>query len=321
MMKRILQALPLFIGLLATLPALADYPEKPIRVVVPLAAGGTGDTLMRILGKELQAAWGQPIMVDNKPGAGTTLGSEIVAKSPPDGYTLLVNLVTGSIGASAYPNLGYDPVRAFAPVTLLIQTPFVLAVNANLPVNSVAELIAYAKANPGKLNFGSGGNGTMSHLSLELLKTRAGISIVHVPFKGSNPASMALLGGQLDGMFDAPPSVLPHVKSGKMKALAVTTRTRAASSPQVPTMIEAGLPDYEVGVWFGLAAPAATPPEIVRKLNTDVVKAMTIPSVAEALAAQGMEARTMRPDEFQAFMLSEQSKWTGVVNAAKIKFD
>ena len=318
----------LFIRILACLlffslstAAQAQFPDRPIRVVVPLAPGGTGDIFMRALSKELGPVWKQPIVIDNKPGAGTTLGAEIVAKAPPDGYTLLLNVVTGSIGQSAYPKLGYDPIRDFAPITLGFQTPFVLAVNPSLPVSTVAELIAYAKANPGKLNFGSGGNGTMSHMSLELLKTVAGIDIVHVPFKGSSPAAAALVGGQLDGMFDAPPAMLPFVKAGKLKALAVTTRTRASSAPQVPTMIEAGLPGYEVGVWFGLVAPAGTPADIVQKLNVDIARALANPALIESLAQQGMDVRTMRPEEFGAYMRSENVKWTGVVRAAKIRFD
>jgi len=311
----------LFHFLLLSSLALAQYPERPVRVVVPLAPGGSGDIFMRALSKEIGMVWKQPIVIDNKPGAGTTLGGEIVAKAPADGYTLLLNVVTGSIGQVAYPKLTYDPIKDFAPITMVFQTPFVLAVNSSLPVNSVAELILYAKANPGKLNFGSGGSGTMSHMSLELFKSFVGIDIVHVPFKGSSPAMTALIGGQLDGMFDAPPSVMPFVKTGKLKALAVTTRARASSAAEVPTMIESGLPNFEVGVWFGLVAPAATPVDIVQKLNNDIVKALATPSLVESLAQLGMDVRTMRSDEFSSYMRSESIKWTGVVKTAKIRFD
>lgn len=318
-MPRLSRLVVLFLSVWVAFPVLAEYPEKPVKIVVPLAAGGSGDILTRMLGQELTSVWNQPVVVDNRPGAGTTIGTAIVAKSPPDGYTLLFAPVTGSISSSVYQNLSYDFITDFTPITMLVQIPFILAVRPSLEVRSVEDLIRLAKEQPGKLNFGSGGNGTMSHMSLELLKARADIDIVHVPYKGSNPALLAMLGGEMDGMFDAPASLLPHIKAGRLRALAVTTGTRSPSLPEVPTMVEAGLSDFQVNVWFGLTAPAGTPSDIVQKVYRDTSAALTLPSVAERLGQLGFDIVPMGPEEFGAYMRSEVAKWTPIVRAARLK--
>ena len=268
------------------------YPTKPIRIVVPFPAGGTTDVLARAAAQKLTESLGQPAVVDNRPGAGGNIGAELVAKSPPDGYTLLMGTVgTHAINPSLYPKMPYDHVKDFAPVILVAGVPNVLVINPALPVNSVQELIAYAKANPGKLNFASSGNGTSIHLSGELFKTMAGVQMTHVPYKGSAPALQDLVGGQVQLMFDNLPSSLALIKGGKLKALAVTSSARAAALPDVPTLAESGLPGFEASSWFGLLAPAGTPQPIILKVNGDVAKWLASPEAKEKLLAQGANRR------------------------------
>ena len=298
------------------------YPTKPIRIVVPFPAGGTTDVLARAAAQKLAETLGQPAVVDNRPGAGGNIGAELVAKSAPDGYTLLMGTVgTHAINPGLYPKLPYDHVKDFAPVILVAGVPNVLVINPALPVNSVQELIAYAKANPGKLNFASSGNGTSIHLSAELFKTMAGVQMTHVPYKGSAPALQDLVGGQVQLMFDNLPSSLALIKGGKLKALAVTSATRAAALPDVPTLAESGLPGFEASSWFGLLAPTGTPPPVIARLNGEIAKWLATPEAKEKLLAQGANAAGGTPEDFARFITAETAKWQKVVKESGAKVD
>ena len=302
--------------------AAQSYPTKSIRVVVPFPAGGTTDVLARAVAQKLTESLGQPAVVDNRPGAGGNIGAELVAKAPPDGYTLLMGTVgTHAINPSLYPKMPYDHVKDFVPVILVAGVPNVLVVNPSLPVNSVQELIAYAKANPGKLNFASSGNGTSIHLSGEMFKTMAGVQMTHVPYKGSAPALQDLVGGQVQLMFDNLPSSLALIKAGKLKALAVTSLTRAAALPEVPTVAESGLPGFEASSWFGLLAPAGTPQPIVVTLNGDVAKWLATADAKEKLLAQGAIAAGGPPADFTRHIAAETAKWQKVVKDSGAKID
>ncbi len=309
-------------ALLVTTAASQGFPNRPVRVVVPFPAGGTTDLIARAVSQKLTESTGQPFVVDNRPGAGGNIGSELVAKSPPDGYTLLMGTVgTHAINPGLYPKMPYDHVRDFTPVILVAGVPNVLVVNPSLPVNSVQELIAYAKANPGKLNFASSGNGTSIHLSGELFKTMAGVQMTHVPYKGSAPALQDLVGGQVQLMFDNLPSSLALIKGGKLKPLAVTSLSRAAALPDVPTLAESGLPGFEASSWFGLLAPAGTPPAVVTKLNTEVAKWLASPEAKEKLLAQGAIAAGGTPEDFAKHIAAETAKWQKVVKESGAKVD
>ena len=302
----------------ACLPAAAigaeAYPAKAIRMVVPFPAGGTTDILARIAGQKLTEALKQQVIIDNRPGAGGNIGTELVAKSPPDGYTLLTDPgSTLTINPSLYAKLPYDPVKDFAPVTILAAVPNILVVHPSLPVKNVKELIALAKAKPGQLNYASTGAGQSTHLSMELFKTMAGVDLVHIPYKGSAPALTDLLGGQVTLMFDNMPSSLPHVQGGKLRALAVSTLKRSPAMPQLPTVAESGLPGFEVSVWFAVLAPAGTPRDIVQRLNAVLVKALHAPDVKERLAGQGAEPIGNTPEAFAATMQRDLVKWAKVV--------
>jgi tripartite-type tricarboxylate transporter receptor subunit TctC len=300
----------------------ANYPTKPVRLVVPFPAGGTTDILARAVAQTLSEAWGQQVIVDNRPGAGGNIGSDLVAKSKPDGYTLLMGTVgTHAINPSLYKNMPYDHVKDFAPVILVAGVPNVLVVNPSLPVHSVPELIAYAKANPGKLNFASSGNGTSIHLSGELFKAMTGVEMTHVPYKGSAPALTDLIGGQVQLMFDNLPSSLPFIKAGKLRALAVTSGARAAALPDLPTLAESGLPGFEASSWFGVLAPAGTPRDIVAKLNGAIAGWLASPEAKEKLLAQGAIAAGGAPDDFARHIGAETSKWAKVVKASGAHID
>jgi len=305
------------------MPAQAQtYPTKPIRLVVPFPAGGTTDILARAVAQKLSETLGQQVIVDNRPGAGGNIGSELVARSAPDGYTLLMGTVgTHAINVSLYPKLPYDPVKDFTPIVLVAGVPNVLVVNPSLPARSVAELIAYAKANPGKLNFASSGSGTSIHLSGELFKVLTGVQMTHVPYKGSAPALTDLVGGQVQLMFDNLPSSLAFIKAGKLRALAVTSKTRAAALPDVPTMVEAGVPDFEASSWFGILAPAGTPRDIVVRINAEVAKWLATPDAREKLAGQGAIAAGGAPEDFARHIASETAKWARVVKASGAKVE
>ena len=298
-----------------------SYPLKPVRIILPYAAGGGADTLTRVVAQALGDLWKQSVVADNRPGAGATIGTDMVAKAAPDGYTLLMTAGTMAVSPAAYAKLPYDVLKDFAPITLLAQTPYVLAVNARVPVQNFAELLALARSAPGKLNYGSPGNGTLSHLTYELLRSRAGIHSTVIAYKGSNPALIDVLGGQVDFVLDTPAAVMQHVRSQKLRALGVTTAKRAPIMPGVPTIGESGVNDFEVSVWFGLMAPAGTPAEIVRKVHADVVTVLALPAVAERLKTEGMEPVTMQPAEFAAYLRSEVSKWAALVKQANIKFE
>ena len=316
---------------LAPTPAAAQaaWPSKAVRLVVPFAAGGTTDILARSLAPELQKAFGQPFVVDNKPGAGGNTGAADVAKSAPDGYTLLMGTVgTHAINAALYPKMPYDPVKDFVPITLMAGVPNVFVMNpalaAKYGINSVADFIKVAKANPGKFNMASSGNGTSIHLSGELFKSMSGTYMVHFPYRGSGPALIDLIGGSMDLMFDNLPSALPHIKAGKLKGLAVTSAKRSDAIPELPTIAEAGgaaLKGYEASSWFGLMAPAGTPPEIVSRIQQETAKALGSPALKERLQAQGAIPSGMSSADFVAFIAAETRKWAAVVKASGAKVD
>jgi tripartite-type tricarboxylate transporter receptor subunit TctC len=305
------------------------WPAKPVRIVVPFAAGGTTDILARALAPELQRAFGQPFVIDNKPGAGGNNGAAEVAKAAPDGYTFLMGTVgTHAINPSLYPKMPYDHVKDFAPVTLVAGVPNVLVLNPasaqKYGIGSVSDLIRAAKANPGKLNVASSGNGTSIHLAAELFKTMTGTYMVHIPYRGSGPALIDLMGGQMDLMFDNLPSSMPHIRSGKLKALAVTSAVRSAALPELPTIEQAGGPalkGYEASSWFGLLAPAGTPAEIVQRVQAETAKALASPAIKERLAAQGAIPSGNTPAEFARMIEAETKKWSAVVKASGAKVD
>ena len=298
------------------------FPAKPARIVVPFPAGGPLDTTARAIAQRLSESWGQGVVVENKPGAGGNIGADFVAKSPADGYTVVMGaLSTHAVNPSLYAKMPYDAQKDFAPITRVAITPNVLVVNPALPVHSVRELIAYAKANPGKLSFGSGSNGSAGHLAGELFKVDAGIDMVHVPYKGAAPAMQALLAGDTQLMFDNLASAMQQVKAGKLRALAVTTAQRSKLAPDLPTMAEAGVGGFDISTWFGLLAPAGTPPDIVAKWHADVARILSAPDMRERLAAQGAEAAPDTPVEFARFIASEIAKYARIVKASGAKVD
>jgi tripartite-type tricarboxylate transporter receptor subunit TctC len=291
-----------------------SYPSRLIRIVVPFAAAGTSDLVARILAQELNKAWNVPVIVDNRPGAGGNIGSDAAARSVPDGYTLLLGTVaTHGINASLYKNLPYDPVKDFVPVSLVASSPSVLEVNRSLPVNSVSELIAYAKQNPSKLFFGSAGNGSSHHLAGALFNSMAGVEMVHVPYRGTGAAMTDLLAGQIQVIFDTLPSAMSFVQSDQVKVLGVSGSTRDPSLPDVPTISEVALPGYEVASWYGILAPAGTPLEVVRKINAEIARIVRDPSIRDKLVAQGAAPVGGEPEEFASFIEREIAKWAVVV--------
>ena len=317
-----------FIGLVGAaltlaLPAVqaqpAGYPEKPIRIIVPYTPGGFNDTMARVFARKLQDGLGQPVVVENKPGAGTVLGTDAGAKAAPDGYNLVVVGFPLVVNQYIYPKLPYDTKKDFAPVILGGQTPNLLLVRADSPIKSMADLIARAKAEPGKLNYASAGNGTSLHLAMEYFKSVTGTDMNQIPYKGSAPMVTDLLGGQVDVMFDNLPNALPHVKAGKMRALAVTTARRLSAVPEVPTVAEQGYPGFEVAVWYGLAAPKGTPKPILDKLNAELQKALKAEDVKTIFAAQGVEVLGGSVADFDKFFVAQDAKWAPVIQQAGIK--
>ena len=296
------------------------YPNKPIRIIVPYPAGGSADLLPRIFAEKLGAKWGQPVLVENRPGAGGNIGAEFVYKAEPDGYTLLATAPGPLVvNQNLYRKLAFDPAQ-FVPVSVMAAIPNVLLVNPRVPAKSVDELIAYARANPGKLNYGSQGNGTTSHLTAELFKSTAGVSITHVPYKGSAPAMAALLGGEIDLMFDNLGVTLPHVNSGRLRVLAVGSEKRVASLPDVPAMSEI-LPGFTSVAWFGIVAPPKTPALIAEKLSAAVAEAIRQPDVAQRLAALSAEPVGNTPAQMAAFMRKDAERWREVIRSANVKAD
>ena len=298
------------------------YPSKPIRLVVPFPAGGSLDAVARAIGQKLSIAWGQPVIIDNRPGAGGNIGADLVAKSAPDGYTILEGaLSTHAVNVSLYSKMPYDPIKDFAPITLVAVTPNVLVLNPSVPANSVAELISYAKANPGKLAFGSGSNGSAGHLAGELFKTEAKVDMVHVPYKGGAPAMQDLLGGQIQLMFDNLASSLTQVRAGRIRALAVTTARRSALAPDLPTIAESGLPGFDISTWFGIFTPAGTPRDIVEKLHAEFTRALADREVRDRMLALGAEPVGNAPAEFAAYIRAEADKYARVIKASGAKAD
>ena len=310
-------------GLLGSGAAMAQaYPSKPVTIVVPFAAGGTTDILARIIGQALTAELGQSVVVDNRAGAGGNIGGQAAAKATPDGHTLFMGTVgTHAINASLYKKMPFDPVKDFAPLTRVANVPNLLVANPAQPYKSVKDLIAYAKANPGKVNFGSSGNGSSIHLSGELFKSLAKVDMQHVPYKGSAPAVTDLLGNQIGIMFDNMPSAIQHVRSGKLVPLAVTTAKRSPELPNVPTIAEAGVPGYEATSWFGMFAPAGTPAPVLAKLNAAIVKVLGQPDVKKKINEQGAEVYSETPEQFAAFIPAESVKWGKVVKASGASLD
>jgi tripartite-type tricarboxylate transporter receptor subunit TctC len=298
------------------------YPAKPITIVVPFAAGGTTDILARVIGQALTKDLGQSVIVDNRAGAGGNIGAQFAAKSPADGYTLFMGTVgTHAINQSLYKKLPFDPIKDFAPLTRVAMVPNLLVANPAKPYKNVKELIAYAKANPGKVNFGSSGSGSSIHLSGELFKAMAKVDMVHVPYKGSAPAVTDLLGGQIDVMFDNMPSAIQHVRNGRLRPLAVTTARRSPELPDVPTVAEAGVPGYEATSWFGMFAPAGTPAPVVARLNAALAKVLADPEVKKKLAEQGAEPYSEKPEQFAEFIRQETAKWSKVVKDSGASVD
>jgi tripartite-type tricarboxylate transporter receptor subunit TctC len=319
--RRVLAAVALA-ATFAAGPAFAQaWPSKPISLIVPFPAGGTTDVLARALADKLQQSLGQPVIVESKPGAGATLGADFVAKAKPDGYTLLVGAVHHTIATSVYRKLPYDFQKSFAPVTTIALVPNVLVVNAANPAKSVAELVAQAKAQPGKLNYGSNGNGTAQHLIGTQFENVTGADIVHIPYKGSGPLVTDLLGNQVTMSFDTVTPVLPHIKAGKLRALAVTTAKRASALPDVPTLEEAGVKGIAIGTWFGLLAPAATPKEIVARLNAEAVKVIQSPEFRKRMEEIGAEPVGDTSEQMAAQIRAETDKFARLVKDAKVTIE
>jgi tripartite-type tricarboxylate transporter receptor subunit TctC len=306
----------LLTALALTASAQTAYPNKPVRIVVPYPPGGPTDTAARVVFQQVAESTGQQFIIDNRPGAGGNIGAEIVARAAPDGYTLLVATTAHAINMSLFKNINYDVVKDFAPITLLTQGPLVLVATPSFPANNVRELIALAKAKPGTLNFASSGNGQSTHLSGELFNTMAGIKLSHIPYKGSAPALTDVMGGQVPLMFDTMLSAMPFVKSGKLKALAVTSTDRSPAAPDLPTIAESGLPGYSVFAWNGLLAPAGTPKAVIAQLSEELKKAMALSQVKEKFSAQGFDASWDTPDQFGTFLKGEVDKWTRTVKAS-----
>ena len=324
-MTRIGFALSLLVSLLGALPspiAAQPYPVRPIRIVVPYPAGGTSDILARSLGEKLTGALGQPVVVDNKPGANGNLGADLVAKALPDGYTLLL----GDIGAlaispSVYPTLPFDPVRDFAPVTMVAYSPHILVVNPAVQANSVQELVALAKAKPGKLNFAISGVGGAPHLAGVEFALRTGVKWEYIPYKGGSQAIADVAAGQADVTLNGMLATYPLVKGGKLKLLAVSSPRRVAAIPDVPTIAESGLPGFETGSWQGVIAPPGTPREIVARLNAEIGRILATPEMRDKLGNQGADVRTNSPEEFAAFIRAEKDRWAKVVKDANVKVE
>ncbi len=298
-----------------------DFPGKSVRFVVPYASGGSSDILSRILGQHLGEAFGQQVVVDNRAGAAGLLGAEVVAKSPPDGYTIMLGVVANlSMAPGLHPKtLRYDPLKDFAPITPVANVPIMIAVKTDLPVQNLAELITYARSRPGQLNFGSSGTGGFPHLSGELFKSVAGVELTHVPYKGSMQAVNDLVGGRIDVLFDYLPSTLPSVKAGRARALAVASKDRSPAAPDIPTALEAGLNDYAVSSWFGVLAPANTPRPIIDRYHREIVRILAIPEVQKQFAAQGAEQFTTSPEDFARLIQADMGRWNEVIRAAHIK--
>jgi len=306
-----------------TLPVVAQtYPTKPIRFVIPYPPGGGSDTIARPLAQKLTEHLGQQVIIDNRGGAGGNVGMEMVARSPADGYTIVMALTAQlAVNVSLYRKLPYDPLRDYAPITLLGNGPYILVAHPSLPVNSVKELIAFAKVHPGQIAYSSSGNGSGGHLAMELLKTMTGIDLVHIPYKGGGPALVDLLAGQVQLLFSTQVAATPHIEAGRIRALAMSTAKRSALLPQIPTLAEAGVPGYDSGVWYAILAPAGTPHDIVNKLNAEIVRVLNLPDYRKLLMIAGIDPIGSPPEELAAFIKSEIAKYAKVVKDAKVHVD
>jgi tripartite-type tricarboxylate transporter receptor subunit TctC len=304
-------------------PAVAQtYPQKPVRLIVPFPAGGIADVFGRIIGAKLSEAWGQPVLVENRAGAGGNIGADLVAKSPADGYTLLMGSIgTQAVNVSLFRNMPYDSAKDFTPVALVLEAESLLALHPSVPAATPAELIAYARAQPGKLSYGSAGVGTASHLAGELFKSMARVDIAHIPYKGNVPAITDLLAGQTQMVFATMPTVLPHVKAGKLKGIAVLGRNRSAAAPDVPTLSESGLKGFEVNNWIGIFGPAGMPPAVTAKLNAAVLEVMRSPEVRQRMLAEGARFTATTPEQFAAFVSAETAKWGKLIREVGIRAD
>jgi len=298
------------------------YPAKPIRIIVPFPAGGTADIMARVVGQKMTETWGQQVLIDNRSGAGGNIAADLAARSAPDGYTLFLCTVgTHAVHQTLYEKLSFDPIKDFSAVAYIAGVPNVVVVHPSIPVTSVKELIGFIKARPGRINFGSSGTGSSVHMSGEMRKVMAGLDMTHIPYKGNPQAVTDLMAGQIELMITNMPSVIPYIQSGRLRALAVTTKARSPALPDLPTMEEAGLPGYESSAWFGLVSPAAVPRDIVSKLNAEVMRIVGLEDVKRNLASQGAYPLVMTPDEFGAFMKAETSKWAKIVKASGARAD
>jgi tripartite-type tricarboxylate transporter receptor subunit TctC len=299
----------------------AGYPNRPIRLVVPFPPGGATDIVGRTVAQKLQEALGQPVVVENRAGGGSNIGSDLVAKAAPDGYTLLLGTIANATNMVIYPKMTYDTLRDFTPITQTMSAPSILVVGPNVPVSTLRELIAYAKARPGKLSFASSGAGGSPHLAGEMLKLRAGIDMIHVPYKGAAPALADVMAGEVTMGFKTALSAIPQMQTGKLKPIAVASPKRLAQIPNVPTMGEAGLADFEVNSWNGVLAPAKTPPEIITRLHQEIVRLLQLPDVRERFAAQAAEPVGNTPEQFRAYIRAEIERWGKVVRESGARID
>jgi tripartite-type tricarboxylate transporter receptor subunit TctC len=297
------------------------FPTRPVRIIVPFAPGGGNDIIARVVGSKLAESWSQQVVIDNRPGAGGNIAGEIAARAVPDGYTLFQYNIANAIAASLYRKLGYDPAADFAPITLIGSAPFVIVAYAGLPARSLSEFIAMAKAQPGKLAYASGGNGSSTHLAAELFRIATGTDLVHVPYKGGGPALVDVIAGQVAIYFASVPAALPHVRAGRVRPLALTGPRRSKTLPDLPTVMEAGVANYESSAWYGLVVPVKTPAPVVAKLNADVVRLLNLPDVRERLESQGTDLVASSPREFGRHIRSEIARWGEVVKAAKVRVE
>jgi tripartite-type tricarboxylate transporter receptor subunit TctC len=297
--------------------AQAAYPAKPLRWIIPFAPGGGGDIVIRNVGQRLGDALGQVVVIENRSGAGGNVGTDAVAKAAPDGYTILMaNVAPMAINVTLYPKLPYDPVRDFAPITLVATFPNVLVIHPSIPAKNVAQLAALARAKPGFLSYASAGNGSTTHLAAELFRTMAGLDMVHVPYKGGGPALADLLGGHVSIYFSSLPAALPHLRTGRLRALAITSLKRSRGAPELPTMAESGFPNYEADTWIGAVAPAGTPPSVIGRLNTELVRILGTSDMQQHLVANGAEPATSTPEQFSSYIRSEIVKWAKVIQVS-----
>jgi len=302
-------------------PQAAVYPTRPVRFVVPFSAGGPTDILARIVGQKLTEGWGQQVLIDNRPGAGSTLGTDIVAKANPDGYTVLVTTSGHAINPALYRKLPFDSVRDFAPITLVNSAPLMLVVHPAVPARTIKELVAAARTQPGQLAYASSGSGGISHLAGHLFMTMAGIQLTHVPYKGMAPAVSDVLGGQVAMVFPDPILAMPHVKAGKLRALGITGAKRLRLSPEIPTIAEAGVTGYDVSVWYGALAPAGTPASVIQRLHADIARVVNLPEVRERLINEGGEPGGNTPEQFGALVRADLLKWSKVVKDSGVQLD